>query len=56
MSFSEKVKKEVNEKAAFQCCRCRVIGVQIHHIIPTKDGGSDDIDNYIQFYKSFKLY
>lgn len=45
MGFSEKVRKEVKEKAAFRCCRCQTIGVQVHHIIPTKDGGSDDIEN-----------
>ena len=45
MGFSEKVKREVKEKAMFRCCICQVIRVHIHHILPTKDGGSDDIDN-----------
>lgn len=45
MGFSETIKKEVKEKAAFRCCRCQNIGIHIHHIIPQKDGGSDDIDN-----------
>ena len=43
--FSEAVKLEVKKKAAFRCCRCQSISVQVHHIIPQKDGGSDDIDN-----------
>ena len=45
MPFSEKIKREVREKAAFRCCRCQVIGIDIHHIISEKDCGSDDIDN-----------
>jgi hypothetical protein len=43
--FSEATKKEVREKAGFQCCRCHNIGVQVHHIIPQEHGGSNDIDN-----------
>ena len=31
--------------AAFRCCRCQVIGIEVHHIIPEKDDGCDDIDN-----------
>ena len=27
------------------CCRCREIGVDVHHIIPLSKGGSDKIDN-----------
>lgn len=45
MGFSEKNKLEVKERAAFKCCRCQSIGVQVHHIIQPKDGGTDDIDN-----------
>jgi len=46
MPFSERVKKEVKEKSAFQCCRCKGIGIQVHHIIPeAEEGTSDDIDN-----------
>jgi len=43
--FSEKTKLEVKKKAMFQCCRCRKIGIDVHHIKPQKDGGSDDINN-----------
>lgn len=45
MSFTERIKLKVKEKAAFRCCRCQSIGIDVHHIIPEKDGGSDDIRN-----------
>ena len=45
MSFTEKVKLEVKQKSAFNCCRCGNIGVEVHHIIPESGGRSDDIDN-----------
>jgi Zn finger protein HypA/HybF involved in hydrogenase expression len=45
MAFSEKIKLEVKQKADFKCCRCRSIGVQVHHIVPQENGGSDNIEN-----------
>jgi HNH endonuclease len=45
MPFPPAVKLTVRRMAAFQCCRCHEIGVDIHHIIPQAQGGSDDIDN-----------
>lgn len=45
MAFTEKLKLEVKKKAAFRCCRCHEIGVDIHHIIPQAENGPDDIDN-----------
>jgi rubrerythrin len=45
MSFDEGIKKEVKEKAAFRCCRCQEIGVEVHHIIPLEHGGPDTQDN-----------
>ncbi|OGL62123.1 hypothetical protein A3E97_03940 [Candidatus Uhrbacteria bacterium RIFCSPHIGHO2_12_FULL_47_12] len=45
MPFSEKLKLEVKHKAAFSCCRCREIGIDIHHILPQSEGGSDDFEN-----------
>lgn len=45
MPFSESLKLEVKKKAAFRCCRCHEIGVDIHHIVPQAQDGSDDIDN-----------
>ena len=45
MPFSPALKLQVKRMAAFQCCRCHEIGVDIHHIIPQAQGGPDDIDN-----------
>lgn len=45
MPFTENLKLEVKKKAAFRCCRCQNIGIDIHHIIPEKDGGPSDISN-----------
>jgi hypothetical protein len=45
VSFSEHQKPEVKHKAAFRCCRCQNIGVDVHHIVPLKDGGTDDVNN-----------
>ena len=45
MPFTERVKKEVKMKAAFRCCRCQHIGVDVHHIIPESEGGPNDISN-----------
>ena len=45
MAFPESVKIEVRHKAAFRCCRCQAIGVEIHHILPQAEGGQDTIDN-----------
>ena len=43
--FSQEIVEEVRRKAAFRCCRFQNIGIHVHHIIPSKNGGSDDIDN-----------
>jgi hypothetical protein len=45
MSFSPALKDQVRKMAAFRCCRCHEIGIDIHHIVPQAKGGSDDIDN-----------
>jgi hypothetical protein len=45
MAFSDSDKNIVKRKAAFRCCRCQRIGVEIHHIIPIREGGEDNIDN-----------
>lgn len=47
MAFSEAAKLNVKENADFTCCWCRDLRnkVEIHHIIPQADGGSDDEDN-----------
>lgn len=45
MPFGSRVKKEVKERAAFRCCRCQTIGIQVHHIIPQEHDGPDTIEN-----------
>lgn len=45
MGFSEEIKLKVKKKAMFQCCRCHATGVDVHHILPKKDGGGDGIEN-----------
>ncbi|KAF6585926.1 HNH endonuclease [Paenibacillus sp. EKM211P] len=45
MAFSEKLKLEAKKKACFRCVICQKPFVEIHHIIPQADGGSDTIDN-----------
>ena len=45
MAFSQQIINQVKEKAAFKCCRCQAISVEVHHIIPRKDKGLDTIDN-----------
>ncbi len=47
MAFSEKVKKEVRKKACFRCVICHKPFVEIHHIKPQAEGGSDNIDNAV---------
>ena len=39
MPFSEQVKKQVRRKAAFRCCGCQDLDVQVHHVIPETDDG-----------------
>ncbi len=44
--FSEKVKLQVKRKADFRCCICHNFGsVEVHHIKPQKDRGTNRIDN-----------
>lgn len=45
MDFNEKTKNEVKERAGFRCCRCQLVGVHVHHILPIEYGGTNDIDN-----------
>ncbi|MNO70968.1 HNH endonuclease [compost metagenome] len=45
MAFSEKVKLEAKRKSCFKCVICQKPFVEIHHIIPQAEGGSDAIDN-----------
>lgn len=45
MSFSSQIINQVKEKAAFKCCRCQSIGIEVHHIIPQRDKGPDTLEN-----------
>jgi len=45
MGFSEQIRREVKIKAAFRCCRCQQVGVDVHHVVPRALGGTDRIDN-----------
>lgn len=45
MGFSEATKLNIKRKADFRCCLCHNIGVEIHHIVPQAECGSDTEDN-----------
>jgi hypothetical protein len=47
MAFSETLKNSVKRRSHFTCCWCREIRnkVEVHHIKPQANGGSDTIDN-----------
>jgi hypothetical protein len=45
MAFSEKTKHIAKLKAAFRCCICQQLFVEVHHIVPEAEGGRDTLDN-----------
>jgi hypothetical protein len=45
MSFSEEIKLKVKRRSHFMCCLCHALGVEVHHIDPESEGGSDTEDN-----------
>lgn len=45
MPFSEAQKRTVRRRAHLACCLCHNVGVEIHHIVPQAEGGTDDADN-----------
>lgn len=45
MDFTEEIKKIIRKRAMFKCCFCQSLDIEIHHIQPEKDGGSNDISN-----------
>lgn len=45
MAFSETLRLSVRKRAHFRCCICRVVGVEIHHIIPQEEHGPDTEEN-----------
>lgn len=45
MPFSEALKTSVRRRAHLACCLCHEVGVEVHHIVPQGEGGTDDEDN-----------
>jgi len=45
MAFTEKTKLEAKQKAHFKCVACRKPFVEVHHLIPESQGGSDELEN-----------
>ena len=45
MAFTEKTKLEAKKLSNFQCCVCFTPFVEVHHIIPQENDGSDALDN-----------
>ena len=45
MAFTEELKLVIRRKSHFSCCLCHQLGIEIHHIIPQAEGGSDAEDN-----------
>jgi hypothetical protein len=45
MPFSEETKLAVKKKAHFSCSLCHAVYVEVHHIVPESEGGSDTEDN-----------
>ena len=50
MAFSKTIKEETLVAAGRRCCLCtryKGVRLEVHHIVPTSDGGTDDYDNAI---------
>jgi len=45
MAFSEQLKLQVRRRAAFRCCRCHEIGIEVHHIVPQAQRGPNTEKN-----------
>lgn len=47
MAFSRRIRERIRKRAWFACCICKSIslGLEIHHIVPQRDGGADSEDN-----------
>lgn len=45
MAFNQTIVNQVKEEAAFRCCRCQSIGIEVHHIVSQKEHGPDSFDN-----------
>ena len=50
MGFPSKIREDIFVKSARHCCVChryKGIKVEIHHILPKKQGGEDTFENAI---------
>ena len=45
MAFSASIRTQVRKRAHFSCCLCFAHDVEIHHIIPSEEGGPDSAEN-----------
>jgi len=45
MPFSEEIIAIVRRKSHYSCCLCKTLYVEIHHIIPEKESGTDTEEN-----------
>jgi hypothetical protein len=45
MAFTAALVRDVRRRAHFQCCLCKTVGVEVHHIVPKAEGGKDTPDN-----------
>lgn len=45
MGFPENIKEEVKKKSNSRCCMCHIFILEIHHIIPLSEDGSNEIEN-----------
>lgn len=45
MAFPDSLIVEMRRRAHFQCCLCKELGVEIHHILPQSEGGPDTPEN-----------
>ena len=45
MPFPESIKSIVRKKAHFRCCLCHELEVEVHHIIPQEENGTDTEEN-----------
>src|SRR5690606_3352803 len=45
MAFPESLKATLRARAKFRCCLCEALGVELHHIVPQAEGGTDEEEN-----------
>lgn len=45
MAFPERVKLQAKRLAHFRCVICQQPFVEVHHIVPSSEGGHDTLDN-----------